>query len=552
MHSIRNALSKVQFVQKTNYDRIKKELVDLRASTGKEIARLQSESTFNANRVNCLQRELNNLKVTSDDHGKKLQVQQLSSASQNQEINSLRETLSASEEKSALKDTVILSLQNSIVSLQNSMDICTRTTERVQNEQDSYRLTSSTKIANLQEKIRLLQTDATKNKEEINLMQADLTQKTEKIRSLKNDVSSMQQEASKKTEQIQSMLADLTNKTEQIRSLNADATQKTEQICSLKDDATQKTEKIHSMQADLTKKTEQIRSLKTEASKKTEQIRSLKTDISSMQQDASKKTEQIHLMQADLTKKTEQIRSLKTDATQKTDQIHSMQVDLTKKTEQILSLKTDSTQMVTSLKLDASQITLLQQQVTSVKLQLDQQGTDLQETRFRLLRVERVASFTLNRETTKLWDHTKMHHFGQFIYNDLRLSGELWARKKRWGNIPAEFHQDFKRALIMPNSTTLHETQRVENRIRNSRAATVSNNSRHPNITLKQLNKSASSCKQICNSKIHTNGMPFNLQYSNEANDFMRFSLSQDEYDDMALIIGLLSENIPQRPANKP
>ena len=96
--------------------------------------------------------------MTSDDHTKKLQSYLLSSFAESprqiQEANSLRDLLSAHENKLAVKNSLIKSLQD-------RMDLCARTAERTQIELDSHRLTSSTNNANLQAQIRSLQTDAT-------------------------------------------------------------------------------------------------------------------------------------------------------------------------------------------------------------------------------------------------------------------------------------------------------------------------------------------------------------------------------------------------------
>ena len=101
-------------------------------------------------------------------------------------------------------------------------------------------------------------------------------------------------------------------------------------------------------------------------------------------------------------------------------------------------------------------------------------------------------------------------------------------------------------------SSTLHETKAVEVKIRNSRAVLDSNNPRLLNITLKELNKSVDTCRNICNSRIHTNGMPFNLQYATEANDFMRREMTSEVYEDMNVMIGCLNKKIPEKPAYKP
>jgi predicted nucleic acid-binding Zn-ribbon protein len=335
-----------------------------------------------------------------------------------------------------------------------------------------------------------------------------------------------------------------------MRSLELDNTKKTEQIHSLKVevnqvqlDNTQKSERISSLKADVTQMANQIRSLELDNTKKTEQISSLKVDVTQM-------GNQIRSLELDNTKKTKQISSLKVDVTQMSNQIRPLELDNTKKTEQIDNLLKNICSVQTDASQKTNEIDSLNAKVHQQGTAINQLGTTLSEQGLRLLRVERVASFALNRETTKLWEHTKMHYFGSAIYNDLVLTANYRAQMRRWGNNTTEFHADYSRAIRDTNSRTSFLTRQVETRIRTSRHALT--NPRYQNIALATLNRSAADCRKICNSNIHTNGMPFHYQQAIEANDCMRPELTSEVHADMTAIIESLNDHIPQRPAGQP
>ena len=188
---------------------------------------------------------------------------------------------------------------------------------------------------------------------------------------------------------------------------------------------------------------------------------------------------------------------------------------------------------------------------------------DLSGTKQRLTRVERVASLALVRENTKLWLHTSMKRFGPHIMEDLGMFSpslnqqqkdlEFDAVFKVWAKDPGVYYEKRKKALYIKYSYTFMELKKVEAEIQRSNARNGSQRYRHQqNIKLGSLNKSASICREFCNTYIHTNGIPHNAVQSKEAVDFLRYALPPNVGEDMDLMNDLLDEGIPYQPLSPP